>query len=91
MFILLLPLTSVKRVLTQPFLAFLCITCHGKEEMTDNKICSKCQGSMIQGNYTGTPAKWAKEDEYSFLEQSGQRILTYACEKCGYMESYVKK
>lgn len=59
--------------------------------MSGNKICPKCQGVMINGNYTGTVANWENEEEPSFLKKSGQKIIAYACEDCGYIESYVKK
>lgn len=59
--------------------------------MANMKICPKCEGEMKVGNYTGTVTNWEKEGEPAFLKQSGQKIITYACIKCGYMESYVKK
>lgn len=58
--------------------------------MIDNKICPKCKGAMKVGNYTGVSADWEKDGEHAFLKQSGYKIATYACEECGYMESYVK-
>lgn len=46
---------------------------------------------MNVGNYTGTVADWEKNREHAFLKDSGRKIVTYACEECGYMESYVNK
>lgn len=59
--------------------------------MTKARICPKCKGEMKTGNYTGVVVDWEKEGEPTFLKQSGQKIVTYACIKCGYMESYVQK
>lgn len=46
---------------------------------------------MKKGNYSGTEVGWEKEGKPAFLIQTGQKIITYACIKCGYMESYVEK
>lgn len=57
----------------------------------ENKICPKCEGKMVLGNYTGTEIDWQKGEVPSFLKNNGSKINSYACEKCGYLESYVKK
>ena len=44
---------------------------------------------MKIGDYTGTPVTWNKDGEQTFLKQTGHKIITYACEACGFMESYV--
>lgn len=59
--------------------------------MVEDKTCPKCKGSMKEGSYTGVTVDWENNKEPAFLKQSGRRIITYACEMCGYMESYVKK
>lgn len=59
--------------------------------MSTAKVCPKCTKEMEIGNYTGSSKiSWEKE-EYSFLKQEGQKISTYACLKCGFIESYIKK
>jgi len=44
---------------------------------------------MKVGDYTGTAVSWKKDGEQAFLKQTGHKIVTYACETCGFMESYV--
>lgn len=46
---------------------------------------------MKEGSYTGVAVDWESDKDPAFLKQSGHKIVTYACEVCGYMESYVKK
>ncbi|GEM_PF-5630211 len=59
--------------------------------MNKTKICLKCEGPMIIGNYTGKQVDWEKDMGHSFLQGSGKNIVTYACNHCGYLESYVKR
>jgi len=59
--------------------------------MIKTNVCSKCQGEMIVGQYTGPVIDWENKGEHSFLKTEGVKITTYACKKCGYMESYVNK
>lgn len=56
-----------------------------------SKNCPKCNGEMKEGNYTGSEVDWEKDGQHSFLKQKGLKIATYACVKCGYLESYVKR
>lgn len=58
--------------------------------MQKQKVCPKCKGIMILGNYTGHQVNWDSEDGHKFLQSSGRKIATYACEKCGYLESYAQ-
>lgn len=67
--------------MTKPLLLF----------MDKIKVCPKCEGEMKSGNLTGQEIDWKKEGDRSFLRDEGRKIFTYACEKCGYMESYVRK
>ena len=53
--------------------------------------CPKCTGKMEKGSFSGNNIDWQKETDKSFLVSSGKEILTYACTKCGYLESYVQK
>lgn len=55
------------------------------------KACAKCGGELKAGKFTGQKVEWEKEQEPVFLKQSGQAIITYACTKCGFLESYVKR
>ena len=57
----------------------------------ENMKCPKCAGNMIQGNYSGNIVDWQTDPSKSFLKTEGKEILTYACNMCGYMESYVRK
>ena len=59
--------------------------------MTESKVCPKCTGQMKVGNYTGNEVDWEKEQGQDFLRKDGFKIDSYACEKCGYIESSVKK
>lgn len=61
-----------------------------KYKMKENLVCPKCNGEMVSGDYTGVEASWQKEDSPKFLKESGKKIFNYACEKCGYIESYIK-
>ncbi len=57
--------------------------------MEKAKVCTKCNGEMVSGKYTGPVIDWEIEGEHAFLKKEGIKITTYACKKCGYMESYV--
>lgn len=46
---------------------------------------------MKKGNFSGLAVQWDAEEEQTFLKKPGQQIVTYACEGCGYLESYIKK
>jgi ribosomal protein S27AE len=59
--------------------------------MNKTKICPKCQGEMIAGHYTGPMIEWEVEGDQSFLKKEGITINTFACKRCGFMESYVQK
>lgn len=56
-----------------------------------NKVCPKCSNVMKKGNFSGLAVQWDAEEEQTFLKKPGQQIVTYACEGCGYLESYIKK
>lgn len=55
------------------------------------RICPKCKSAMIEGNYSGNSTFWLEENQHDFIQGSGKKIISYACEQCGYLESYVKK
>jgi hypothetical protein len=58
--------------------------------------CSKCQGEMKEGIIKGDNAysgaqKWGKEiSSWMGTVKDGKDIVTYRCDKCGYLESYAK-
>ncbi len=54
------------------------------------KECPKCKGEMKQGRLMGVQADWQKDGEQRFLKNDSPNIITYACQKCGYLESYVR-
>ena len=49
--------------------------------------CQKCGGEMIMGQECSHI--WKPADKKTFI--GADRYDTYACSKCGYMESYLKK
>jgi predicted nucleic-acid-binding Zn-ribbon protein len=59
--------------------------------MDKTKECPKCKGEMKEGNFTGQVVEWEKDGDRSFLKDEQSKIVTYACEKCGFIESYVTK
>ena len=46
---------------------------------------------MKAGNYMGLSLRWDSEEEPKFLKKPGQKVQSFACEQCGYLEDYVKK
>lgn len=59
--------------------------------MQKKKLCPKCKGVMEAGNLSGNQVDWQSETSHNFLKETGVKIITYACESCGYLESYVNK
>lgn len=59
--------------------------------MITKKPCPKCTSDMVEGLYSGSPTYWLQQEEHSFIQGSGKRIISYACDRCGYVENYVKK
>lgn len=58
--------------------------------MIKSKICPKCEGVMEEGKIIGKNNNWRTNTSKDFLKDSEKEILSYACKKCGYLESYVK-
>ena len=60
--------------------------------------CPKCNGSMKEGELVdnarsvSTPQEWAeKATSVLFVgKKRGKKIVSYRCEKCGYLENYAK-
>jgi predicted nucleic-acid-binding Zn-ribbon protein len=68
--------------------------------MEKSNKCPKCGGKMTKGSpgsYGGAGNAWYDEKDnflarISKLIRPGRNlILTYSCEKCGYIERYVKR
>ena len=47
--------------------------------------CPKCNSDMIKGHECSH--MWKKADKKTFI--GGKKYYTYACSKCGFMESYL--
>ena len=63
-----------------------------------DKTCSKCDGRMIKGFLPETAhggmfrQTWIEGEKPSkFVQKKGMELVTYACETCGYIESYLDK
>jgi len=54
--------------------------------MEENKKCSKCKGEMVRGQ-EGSHL-WKEDSKKTFIGST--KYNTYACPKCGYMESYLE-
>jgi len=56
----------------------------------DKVKCPKCNSEMEEGKIN-TPASptWTPIGKVALM--SGKKFSTYACPKCGYMESYLNK
>jgi len=59
--------------------------------MQKKKFCPKCKGVMETGNLSGNQVDWQLGTSHNFLKEKGTKIITYACDSCGYLESYVNK
>ncbi len=71
------------------------------EETTQSKTCPKCGGGMIVGGiYTkGSGGAWLqgavvirdlKWYPPSMNSKDSQKVITFACTQCGYLESYLE-
>ena len=57
-----------------------------KIKVDEIKKCSKCNGEMIKGEECSHI--WKNADKKTFI--GGTKYYTYACSKCGFMESYLE-
>lgn len=55
--------------------------------MDELKICIKCKGKMEKGE-EGSHL-WKSSNKKTFI--GAKKYFTYACNICGYMESYLEK
>jgi predicted nucleic-acid-binding Zn-ribbon protein len=55
--------------------------------MDQTKKCPKCKGTMLIGE-EGSHL-WKESAKKTFI--GAKKYNTYACENCGYMESYLEK
>lgn len=61
------------------------------------KQCSKCGGNMVKGLFTpnvgAVGLMWTDKLDYSkwkFEKINKKQTYQYACDKCGYIESYIE-
>ncbi len=61
------------------------------------KKCPKCHGEMIEGQnndlgmYNANIGQmWKKTQAFLSWPAKSIKVITYACTKCGYLESYLK-
>lgn len=57
--------------------------------MEETRKCPKCGGRMLLGEECSH--MWKNDSKKTFVGAGAARYYTYACEACGYMESYLEK
>lgn len=65
--------------------------------MEETKTCPKCQGQMLVGENAdfghfnmNMGQKWKKKVPFLSWPAKAMTVISYACTKCGYLESYLK-
>lgn len=57
----------------------------------NSKLCPKCNEEMKEGTYAGSHSYWTPQEMQGFLQQPGKRVLSFACEQCGFIENYIDR